>query len=142
MSLAGPLALIDSRRLSRLQGAQLIEAQALEHAADGGRLDAGFGGDSPGRSGVGGAGPRCERPWPVVSAGAGDEAVSCGPTGRPNFRFEPIDPFAHRARANAYVFTDGLRRLPTANHVDHALSTERRQAGILMDVHAAPPRTS
>jgi hypothetical protein len=53
--------------------------------------------------------------------------------------FEAIDPFLHRATANAYGFTDGLRRLPTENHVDHVLSTERRQTGILMDVHSAPP---
>jgi len=58
------------------------------------------------------------------------------------FRFEAPDPLPHGARANAYGFTDGLRRLPTENHVDHALSTERRQAGILMDVHSAPPKDS
>ena len=56
------------------------------------------------------------------------------------FGFEAIDPFTHRARANAYGFTGGLRRLPTENHVDHVLSTEWRQAGIVMDVHSAPPR--
>jgi hypothetical protein len=28
--------------------------------------------------------------------------------------------------------------LPTENHPDHALSTERRKAGILVDVHSAP----
>jgi hypothetical protein len=28
------------------------------------------------------------------------------------FAIVAIDPFAHRARANAYGFTDGLRRLP------------------------------
>jgi len=55
--------------------------------------------------------------------------------------FEAIYPFTHCARANAYGFADGLRRLPTDNHVDHALSTERRQAGILVDVHSALPGT-
>ena len=54
------------------------------------------------------------------------------------FGIEAIDPFTHRARANAYGFTGGLRRLPAENHVDHVLSTERCQAGILMDVHSAP----
>src|SRR5713101_6613043 len=58
------------------------------------------------------------------------------------FALIALDPFAHRARANAYGFTDGPRRLPTENHFDHALSTKRRQAGILMDVHPALPRTS
>jgi hypothetical protein len=28
--------------------------------------------------------------------------------------------------------------LPTENHVDHVLSTARRQVGILVDVHSAP----
>jgi hypothetical protein len=35
-----------------------------------------------------------------------------------------------------------LRRLPTENHFDQALSTERCQAAILMDVHSALPRNS
>jgi hypothetical protein len=34
--LAGPLALVSARRLCRLEGAQAIEAQTLEDAADGG----------------------------------------------------------------------------------------------------------
>jgi hypothetical protein len=53
-----------------------------------------------------------------------------------------LDPLTNRARANACGFTDGLRRLPTQNHFDQALSTKRRQAGILVDVHSALPRTS
>ncbi len=36
----------------------------------------------------------------------------------------------------------GLRRLPTEDHVDHVLSTARRQPGILVDVHSGPSRTS
>ena len=48
-----------------------------------------------------------------------------------------IDPFTHRARANACGFTDGLRRLPAEDHFDEPLSTKRRQAGILVDVHSA-----
>ena len=43
--LARPLALVSAGRLGRLEGAQLVEAQALEDAADGGRRDADFGGD-------------------------------------------------------------------------------------------------
>jgi hypothetical protein len=58
------------------------------------------------------------------------------------FLLEAIDPFAARARANAYGFTGGLRRLPTENHFGQPLSTVRRQAGILMDVHSALPRIS
>jgi len=41
------------------------------------------------------------------------------------FGLVALDPFLHRARANAYGLTGGLRRLPTENHVDHVLSTER-----------------
>src|SRR5712664_804608 len=47
------------------------------------------------------------------------------------------NPFTRGARANACGFTGGLRRLPAANHFDQPLSTERRQTGILMDVHPA-----
>ena len=47
------------------------------------------------------------------------------------------NPFTHGARANACGFTGGLRRLPPENHFDQPLSTERRQTGILMDVHSA-----
>jgi len=43
--LAGPLALVAAGRFGRLQGAQLVETQALEHAADGGGRDANSGSD-------------------------------------------------------------------------------------------------
>jgi hypothetical protein len=56
------------------------------------------------------------------------------------FVVEAIDPFTHRARTNACGFTASLRRLSTENHFDQVLSTERRQAGILMDVHSASPK--
>src|SRR5258708_16869048 len=52
---------------------------------------------------------------------------------------EAVGPFAARARANAYGFTRGLRRLPADNHFGQPLSTVRCQAGILMDVHSALP---
>jgi len=52
------------------------------------------------------------------------------------------NPLAHRALANANGFTDGLQRLPTQDHLDHSLSTKRRQAGTLVDVHSALPRNS
>src|SRR5258708_4037401 len=53
---------------------------------------------------------------------------------------EAVGPFAARARANAYGFTGGLRRLPADNHFGQPLSTVRCQAGILMDVHSALPQ--
>jgi len=43
--LAGPLALVAARWFGRLEGAQPVEAQALEDPADGGGGDTGFGGD-------------------------------------------------------------------------------------------------
>ena len=42
---ARPVALVAADRFSRLEGAQAVEAQALEYAADGGGRDAGIGGD-------------------------------------------------------------------------------------------------
>jgi len=59
---------------------------------------------------------------------------------RQPFLVEAYDPFTRRARANASGFTGGLRRLPTENHVDQALSTVSCQAGILVHVHSALPR--
>ncbi len=53
------------------------------------------------------------------------------------FLLEAIAPFAAGARANACGFTGDLRRLPTDSHFGQPLSTVRRQAGILMDVHSA-----
>jgi hypothetical protein len=58
------------------------------------------------------------------------------------FPVEAVDPLARCARANASGFAGGLRRLPAENHFDETLSTERRQAGILVDVHSALPRVS
>jgi hypothetical protein len=57
------------------------------------------------------------------------------------FCAEPFDPLAHRAWADAYGCTERLRRLPTLNNVaHHDLSTGRRQPGILVYVHSAPPK--
>ena len=53
---------------------------------------------------------------------------------------EASHPLAHRARADAYGFADGLRRLPALNDATHhGLSTGRRETRILMDVHSVPP---
>ena len=57
------------------------------------------------------------------------------------FLAEPLDPFLHRAWADAYGCTEGLPRLPTLNNAaHHDLSTGRRQPGILVNVDSAPPR--
>ena len=53
---------------------------------------------------------------------------------------EASHPLAHRARADAYGFADGLRRLPALNDAaHHGLSAGRRETRILMDVHSVPP---
>ncbi len=138
--LAGPLALVAAGRFGRLQGAQLVEAQALEGAADRGGRDADRGGDllaghalaaqafntidhRLGRRLAQPMGPRAA----VLQAGQA-------------FLFKALDPFTSRARANACGFTGGLRRLPTENHFGQVLSTVRRKAGILVHVHSALPR--
>jgi hypothetical protein len=51
------------------------------------------------------------------------------------FRRMAFDPFAHRPRANTYGSCNGLRRLPACSLAHDPLSTARRCAGILMDVH-------
>jgi hypothetical protein len=76
----------------------------------------------------------------ALSIGAVDAVVSCDPADRSGVALIATDPFAHCAGADAYGFTDSLRRLPTEDQADQALSTERRQASIPIDVHSAPPR--
>ena len=128
---AGPVTLVTARRFGRRQGAQAVEAQALEHTADGSGRDAGFGGDRLAGQAL------AAQPLDALDRGPGRRLVQpVGPCAAvlqacQAFASAAIDPFAHRARANADGFTDSLRRLPTENHLDHALSTERRQAGIL-----------
>src|SRR5512135_3870974 len=51
-----------------------------------------------------------------------------------------IDPLANCPRADACGFGDGLRRLPARNLSYNPLSTKRREPGILVHVHPAPPR--
>src|ERR1700676_3722493 len=45
------------------------------------------------------------------------------------------DPFSRRPRADACGSCGGLRRLPALNLHDDSLSTDRRQSGILVNVH-------
>jgi hypothetical protein len=135
--LARLLALISAGWLGRLQGAQLAQPQALEHAADGGGRDADGGRDLLARYPLA---PRTFNPldhlrWrrlaqslePRAAVVQALQAVADVAT----------DPFTRSARANACGVTGGLRRLPAENHFDQPLSTERRQTGILVDVHSA-----
>src|SRR6266403_4979949 len=50
-----------------------------------------------------------------------------------------INPLANRPRADACGFGNGLRRLPACDLPYNALSTARRQPGILMHVHPVLP---
>src|SRR5256885_12131004 len=50
-----------------------------------------------------------------------------------------INPLANRARADACGFGNGLRRLSARDLPYNALSTARRQPGILMNVHPILP---
>src|SRR5947209_19078425 len=50
-----------------------------------------------------------------------------------------INPLANRPRADACGFGDGLRRLSARDLPYNALSTARRQPGILMHVHPVLP---
>jgi hypothetical protein len=52
---------------------------------------------------------------------------------------DDVNPLANRPRADAYGFGNGLRRLPARDLPYNALSTARRQPGILMHVHPVLP---
>jgi hypothetical protein len=140
--LAGLLALVSAGWLGRFQGAQLAQPQALEGAAHGGRRDADGGGDLLARHAL--AAQACDaldHLWRYRLAQPLGPRAAILQAGQA-FLLEAITPFAAGARANACGFTGRLRRLPMGNHFDQPLSTMRRQAGILMDVHSALPRIS
>src|SRR5262245_13842831 len=140
--LAGLLALISAGRLGWLEGAQFAQPQALEGAAHRRRRDADRGGDLLARHAL--AAQACDalddlrRRRPAQSGGPRAAILQAGQA----FLLEAITPFAAGARAHACGFTGRLRRLPAEDHFGQPLSTARRQAGILMDVHSALPRTS
>ena len=140
--LAGLLAFVATGWLGRLQRAQLAQPQALEHPAHRRRRDADSGGDLVARHAL--VPQACDA---LDHLGRGRLAQPLGPRAAilqasQAFLLEAITPFAAGARANACGFTGGLRRLPTEDHFGQPLSTVRRQAGILMDVHSALPRIS
>src|ERR1041384_3947434 len=122
------------------RGAQLAQPQALEDAADGGGRNADSGGDL--LAGHALAAQACDAlddlRWRRRTQPLGPRAAILQPGQA--FLLEAVAPFAAGARANACGFTGGLRRLPTEDHFGQPLSTVRRQAGILVDVHSALPR--
>src|SRR5215212_4509370 len=132
---AGALALVAANRLDRIERLDTIEAEAPEDAADGRWRDADFRSDLPASPALaaqdfdplddGG------RRWPVQMTRA---RAAISETGQPLAAIAH-HPFADGPRADACGLCGGLRRLP-AQHLHHnPLSTERRQTGILMDVH-------
>ena len=140
--LAGLFPLVAAGRFGRLERAQLVQPQAPEDAAHGGRRDADGGGDLAARHALAAQAFDtldghlwCRLTQPL---GPRTAILQAGQA----FLLEAITPFAAGAKANACGFTGGLRRLPTEDHFGQPLSTVRRQAGILMDVHSALPRTS
>src|SRR2546430_13747515 len=58
---------------------------------------------------------------------------------RQSFPTMSINPLANRPRADACGFGNGLRRLSARDLPYNALSTARRQPGILMHVHPVLP---
>ena len=106
------LALVAAHWLGQLERLQAIEPEATQDAGHGRFRDAGLARNL--HSGPALAPQRCD---PCDGLGWRRTPQAMRPrgailkTGRA-FCLEPVDPLAHRARADAYGFTDGLRRLP------------------------------
>ena len=125
--LAGVLALITAHRFGRLQRSHSVEPKAAQDARDGRLRDAGLACDL--------------RPGPALAPQAFDTRDGLRRRGTAQamrsrgsvlqtgqaFGPEPLDPLPHRAWADAYGCTEGLRRLPTLNNAPHHdLSTRWR----------------
>src|SRR6185295_2447743 len=136
--LSGLLALVAAHRRGRLQRADPVETQSLEDTANRGRRNAKLGGDL-----LAGA-PRPAqrlylldhrlRRWPVQPMGPRAAVAQTDQA----FTMISLNPLADGPRADACGFADGLQRLPARDLPDDPLSTNRRQPGILMDVHPVP----
>src|SRR5512145_2085565 len=136
-----PLAFVAQHRCGRLQGAQPVQPQALEDAADGGRRDLDLERDLPAGAALAAEG------GDLFDHGGGSGPVqpcrpraAVGQAGKP-FRSEPPDPFAHGPQTDAVSQSHGRAGLTLLQHPPHQFrSTVRRQARILVDVHSVPPR--
>jgi hypothetical protein len=71
------------------------------------------------------------RSWSVNPMQSGTAIVQT----RHAFTSMPIDPLPNGPRADACGFRNGPRRLPAHHLSNNSFSTNRRQPGILMDVH-------
>ena len=134
-----PLAFVAQHRCGRLQGAQPVQPQALEDAADGGRRDLDLERDLPAGAALAAEG------GDLFDHGGGSGPVqpcrpraAVGQAGKP-FRSEPPDPFAHGPQTDAVSQSHGRAGLTLLQHPPHQFrSTVRRQTRILMDVHSVP----
>src|SRR5882724_4330022 len=133
--LARMLALIAARWLARLQRSDPVEPEPLEDAADGRRRQPQFGSDLLASVALPAKrldlfNKRCRRR--PVQAMRPRAAIA---QSRQTFAMIPINPFANGPRTDACGLGYGLRRLPALNQPNNPLSTNRRQPGILMNVH-------
>src|SRR5262249_21067135 len=89
----------------------------------------------------GGGRPQCTPATCAWGGGAGRPRRRGGPLRQPRQSFPTmsINPLANRPRADACGFGNGLRRLSARDLPYNALSTARRQPGILMHVHPVLP---
>jgi hypothetical protein len=129
------LALIAPDRLSGFQSTQLIQAEPTQDAADSGGRDAGLGSDLL-------AGPALTaQPLDLLDNRLRRRPVQPMRPGwavlqpRQSFEAIAINPFANGPQADARGLCNRLRRLPALNLSNNALSTARREPGILMHVH-------
>src|ERR1700674_4181460 len=127
--------LVAPHRRGRLEGAEAVQAQPLQDPADGCRRDAGL----PGNRLAGQAlEPQRADPGDDGFARWGVAALPPpGPVLQTGDAFDGITrhPFADGARTDACGSSGGLRRLSACHLHDDSLSTNRRQAGIVVDVH-------
>lgn len=138
--LAGMLALVASDRLGRFDISQSRQSSTLEHAADGGGRDADLMGDVL-------AGPTLP---PQRHDALGDQRSGGlwhmgGPRGTvdhagPPFGLVALDPARHDLGRHAVdARRMGFGESAFYHRQRHLLSTQRRETGILMDVHSDPP---
>ena len=135
--LAGMLPLVAADGLCWLESLEVVEAQACEHAADGGGRDRNHGGDLLAREALtaelGNA--LDDRLWrgPVQGVRPGGAISQAVVT----LLEEAIDPFAHGFWADPEGRGHGLRGLPLhEDTADDFGSTMSRQASILVNVHS------
>jgi hypothetical protein len=133
------LTFVAAHRLARLQRCDPVEPEPLQDATDGGRGNAQLGSNLLARAALAAKSLHLLddglRRWPVQPPRSG-AAIT-----QPCQAFTPIstNPLANSPRADADGLRNGLWRLPARDLSDNPLSTNRRQTGILMDVHPVLP---